>query len=436
MAHRPAPFPPSEEERALSLEHLGVLGSASEQPFDDIVLLATTLCDVPIALVSLVDRERQWFKACIGLSVRETHRDVAFCAHAILAPDQVLIVEDAALDSRFAHSPLVLGPPHIRFYAGAPIVSDAGHALGTVCVIDTRPRQLSERQALALQALARQTAALLDARLLSEQREQHMAQLQSQLDNARQAQSELEPLLQHSRRISSLGMLTASISHDFNNLLQSVSASFQMIRLRARRPSDVERFADTGLQAVDHGRQLVDHLMSSVRGDGPEVICIDVSERLHAAQTLMQSAMSGYADLSFDLAARGWGVLCVEAQLQAVVMNLLVNARDALQGPGQIHLSTRLVQVEDDLSLAQGDYLALSVRDDGPGMTAEVARRMFEPFYTTKPTGQGTGLGLAQVKQFALNAGGDVKVETAPGAGTTLHLYLRVLGRMQGRQHG
>jgi GAF domain-containing protein len=167
MAHHPAPFPFNEEERVLSLEHLDVLDSANEKAFDDIVLLATTLCDAPIALVSLVDRERQWFKACVGLGVQETHRDLAFCGHAILDPVQVLVVEDAALDPRFASSPLVLGPPYIRFYAGAPIVTDSGVALGTVCVIDTCARQLSEPQSLALQALARQAAALLEARLLS-----------------------------------------------------------------------------------------------------------------------------------------------------------------------------------------------------------------------------------------------------------------------------
>jgi signal transduction histidine kinase len=431
MPHRPAPFPPNEAERLLSLEHLDILGSTSERNFDDIVLLATTLCEVPIALVSLVDRERQWFKACIGLDVQETHRDLAFCAHAILDPAQVLVVEDAALDSRFAQSPLVLGPPYIRFYAGAPVVTEAGHALGTVCVIDTRPRSLSPSQSQALQALARQAAALLEARLLSDHRERRVVQLQQQLEGALKASGDQQLSTQHAKRISSLGMLTASIAHDFNNLLQAISASLQIVRMRSRRPMDVERFADTGLKAVDQGRQLVNHLLASVRGDGPQVICIDVSERLDAAQALMQRSMSGYIDLTFDFAARGWGVLCVEVQLHAVVMNLLANARDALNGPGQVQVATRWVQVDDDVSLAQGDYLVLSVRDNGPGMTTETAQRAFEPFYTTKPAGQGTGLGMAQVREFALNAGGDVRVETAPGAGTAVHLYLRVLGRIE-----
>lgn len=428
MAHHPAPFPFNEEERVLSLEHLDVLDSADEQAFDDIVLLATTLCDAPIALVSLVDRERQWFKACIGLGVQETHRDLAFCGHAILDPAEVLVVEDATLDPRFASSPLVLGPPFIRFYAGAPIVTDSGVALGTVCVIDTQSRQLSERHALALQALARQAAALLEARWLGTQRAKQLTQLQDQFRQAEQSQNEVTPLLDNSRGISSLGMLTASIAHDFNNLLQSVSAAFQLIRLRSRRPVDVERFTETGLQAVEQGRQLIGYLMSSVRGDGPELICIDVTARLHGAQSLMRHSMSETIDLTFDFAEWGWGVLCMEAQLHAVVMNLLANARDALNGTGQVHVSTRWVHVEDDLSLHQGDYLVVSVRDNGPGMAPEIAGRVFEPLFTTKATGQGTGLGLAQAKDFAVKSGGDARIDTAPGAGTTVSLYLRILG--------
>lgn len=430
MAHHPAPFPLGEEERVQSLEHLRVLGSVSEKVFDDIVQLATALCDVPIALVSLVDRDRQWFKSCIGLEVQETHRDLAFCGHAILQPTDVMIVEDAVLDVRFAYSPLVNGPPHIRFYAGAPIVTEAGHALGTVCVIDTQPRKLSESQVTALQALARQAAALLDARLLKIQREEDVTRLQDELGQLSHSQHEAVALLDHSKRISSLGMLTASIAHDFNNLLQGVGTALEMIRLRSRRSVDVERFAEAGLQAIGHGRELVNYLMSSVRGDGPDVICIDVSARLQAAQASMCHAIDPNILLSFDFAALGWGVMCVEVQLHAVVMNLLSNAQDAISGSGHIEVSTRCQKVDNDPILGSGDYLVLSVRDDGPGMAKETLAKAFDPFFTTKPVGKGTGLGLAHAKDFASKSGGDVRVETALGKGTTISLYLRIMGRI------
>ncbi|NVZ19655.1 GAF domain-containing protein [Pseudomonas costantinii] len=430
MPHSPPPFPPNEDERALSLEHLEVLDSAPEKEFDDIVMLASTWCEVPVALVSLVDRERQWFKACVGLDVRETHRDLAFCAHAILAPADVLIVEDAKLDSRFQNSALVLGPPHIRFYAGAPIIDDTGHALGTVCVIDTKPRTLTEQQRTALLALARQTSSLLQLRLLRHQREYRAEILEKELAQAKVLNQLTEESLHHARRISSLGMVTASIAHDFNNILQALSASLQMIRLRARRPGDVEQFSDTGLQAVDQGRQLVSHLLSSVRLDSPNLVCLDVNARLEEMRDVLLRTATESIELAFDLSAPNTVVMCEEAQLNAAVLNLLTNARDALGAAGRICISTRLVWVEGDVALAGGNYVVLSVTDTGPGIPGDLADKIFEPFFTTKERGKGTGLGLSQVREFAENAGGTVMVDTAPDKGTVVSLYLKSLGRI------
>lgn len=435
MPHLPAPLPVNEHARIRSLEHLGVLDTAPEQGFDDIVLLATSLCDVPIALVSLVDNERQWFKACIGLDVRETHRDLAFCAHAILSPAEVLVVEDATLDSRFEHSALVLGPPFIRFYAGAPIRDDQGFALGTVCVIDTRPRTLTLVQHNALLALARQTASLLQLRLLSEQRELRAQHLENELAQAQALGRQAEQFMLHAKRVSSLGMVAASIAHDFNNLLQALSASLQMVRLRARRPEAVERFSDAGLQAVDQGRLLVNHLLASVRHDSPNLMCIDVNERIEGMRDVLVRTVTDGVELSLELAAPGTGVLCEEAQLSAAVINLLANSRDALGGKGRVRISSRLVSVDQDEALAAGNYLLLSVSDNGPGMPEALASQVFEPFFTTKCAGKGTGLGLAQVLEFAQRAGGTVKVQTAPGAGTTMNLYLRALGRIDPSLH-
>ncbi|MBP5952748.1 sensor histidine kinase [Pseudomonas sp. P42] len=430
MPHIPAPFSPNEDERALSLEHLGVLDSAPEQEFDDIVLLASTLCDVPVALVSLVDRERQWFKACVGLDVRETHRDLAFCAHAILAPADVSTVEDARLDPRFEHSALVLGPPYIRFYAGAPIIDDTGHALGTVCVIDTKPRALTEQQRTALLTLARQAASLLQLRLLKNQREHRAEILEKELSQAKALNKLSEESLHHARRISSLGMVTASIAHDFNNILQALSASLQMIRLRARRPKDIEQFSDTGLQAVEQGRQLISHLLCSVRLDSPNLVCLDVNARLEEMRDVLFRTATESIELAFDLSAPKTVVMCEEAQLNAAVLNLLSNARDALGEAGRICISTRLVFVEDDVSLDGGNYLVLSVSDSGPGIPTDLATKIFEPFFTTKERGKGTGLGLSQVREFAENAGGTVRVSTAPNKGTAVSLYLKALGRI------
>lgn len=153
----------SEDERLKALRSYRILDTEPEKAFDDLTLIASQICQVPIALISLVDRDRQWFKSRVGLEVRETSRSVSFCAHAI-RQQGVFTVSDALNDPRFRDNPLVLGDPHIRFYAGAPLTVEDGHALGTLCVIDYVPRQLSDEQNNALKALQRQVQAQLELR--------------------------------------------------------------------------------------------------------------------------------------------------------------------------------------------------------------------------------------------------------------------------------
>ena len=156
--------PVTETLRLLELHGLGILDTPAEQAYDDVVSLAALICDAPIALISLVDEDRQWFKARVGLNEMETPRGAAFCAHAITDPDHVMEVPDALQDPRFVNNPLVTGDPEIRFYAGAPLVTPSGSALGTVCVIDRVPRKLTEVQSNALKALSRQVVQLLALR--------------------------------------------------------------------------------------------------------------------------------------------------------------------------------------------------------------------------------------------------------------------------------
>lgn len=150
--------------RLAALERLRILDSLPEQAYEDLVLLASTLCGTPIALVSLIDHDRQWFKAHLGLDSLELPRSVAFCDHAIRRPDEVMVVEDARLDARFVNNPLVTDAPHIRFYAGAPLVTREGVALGTICVIGDSPHRLTPQQSAALSAIARQVMNLLELR--------------------------------------------------------------------------------------------------------------------------------------------------------------------------------------------------------------------------------------------------------------------------------
>lgn len=164
---RPAK-PANEAERLQALRRYQVLDTPREADFDDLVAIATAICDVPMGSVTLIDAERQWFKAKLGMDdAPETDRDTAFCAHAILTPDQVTVVEDATLDRRFHDNPVVTAEGGIRFYAGAPLLTPEGYPLGTLCVMDSRPRTLAPPQVKALQALSRQVTALLELRRIA-----------------------------------------------------------------------------------------------------------------------------------------------------------------------------------------------------------------------------------------------------------------------------
>lgn len=182
--------PENEDARLAALHSYAILDTAPEEAFDDLVRIASAICDVPMASVSLIDQDRQWFKARLGIGDSETSRDSAFCAHAILSPDDVMVVPDTHDDVRFHDNPLVQGNPNIRFYAGAPLIDAQGQALGTLCVLDRQPRELNPHQLEALNALSRQAAKLLELRRVSRT-------LSLQLDDRRWYETQLHAYQEH-----------------------------------------------------------------------------------------------------------------------------------------------------------------------------------------------------------------------------------------------
>jgi len=168
--------PASEDQRQALLDSYRILDSEDEQAYDDLVTIAASICDAPIAAISLLDKERQWFKARTGLAVQQTSRDISFCGHVILDPTETMVVNDARVDQRFHDNPLVTGDLGVRFYAGAPLVTPDGQALGALCVIDDKPRELSTKQKDALRALSRQVMYLMELRRISASLTEQMAE--------------------------------------------------------------------------------------------------------------------------------------------------------------------------------------------------------------------------------------------------------------------
>jgi diguanylate cyclase (GGDEF)-like protein len=211
----PAAHPRNEAQRLAALKQYDLLDTAPEQSFDDLTALAAMACDTPIALISLIDADRQWFKGRIGFAEEQTARDLAFCAHTILRPDSVMEIGDASQDPRFASNPLVTGPNPMRFYAGAPLVTSDGLAIGTVCVMDQHVRHLSDRQRHALQALSRQVMAQMELR-----RTVARLELQSATDGLTGIWNRFvfdrrlrEEWARHTRSKTSMGLLMLDVDH-------------------------------------------------------------------------------------------------------------------------------------------------------------------------------------------------------------------------------
>ena len=447
----PAPLPVNEVARLRALLEYDILDSPAEESFDRITRMVGEMLDLPIVLVSLVDKDRQWFKSRYGFEGRESSRDSAFCAHTILG-DEPLIVKDARSDPRFSDSPLVVGSPYIRFYAGVPLKSASGYNLGTLCAISLKPRELAAREVELMLRFADVLGDDLALRLaLKHLRENH------------------ERLL-HSEKMAGLGRFAARLAHEINTPVHFLSGTMDFFResfaslttllkayeglrsaARSLSPETVSAVNEHELDslieqhemgylleevpmALDHasdGIARITDLVSSMKMLAHPASCphlpADLNEAIRTTAVISGAAWRHLCTLDLRLDADLPALSCNIAEINQVLMNMIVNSAHAIEErtqsgspePGRIVIETSVSE----------NVVCIAIRDNGAGIPAEMETQIYDPEFTTKPPGKGTGLGLAIVKDIIENKHhGSVEFQSEVGIGTTFRIKLPIEG--------
>jgi len=392
-----APLHPAERERIVALRSYGILDTPREEEFDDIVRVVSAICETPITVINLIDQGRQWFKAEVGLGVRETPLPASICAHAILQPG-LLIVPDTLDDPRFSDNPLVVGDPHLRFYAGALLETDEGLPLGTLCVLDYKPRQLNDSQKDLLQLMANQIMKLFELRRKNaEERTARQTDRRRAEEAARDSEQRYRLVrteLAHANRLAAMGQLTASIAHEINQPIGAAIAyaNAALSWLQAQPPNweEVRQALGFIVESGVRAGEVIDRIRTLVKKAPPQKDRVDINEAILEVLALIRTeitknVVSAKTQLAEDLPPV-WGD---RVQLQQVILNLFINAIEAMSGmdDGSREL---LISTEK----AHSDAVLVMVRDSGPGFSPESAERLFESFYTTKSGGLGIGLSI------------------------------------------
>ena len=515
-----------------AVRRYAILDTAPERPFDDITAWAARLCQAPMAILSLVDRDRHWFKSRFGLAAPdEAGRADAFCEH--VTARGIMVVPDARVDARFAANPFVVGEPHVRFYAGCPLLTGDDQVIGTLSVLDRAARTLAPDQGEALAMLARVAMTQLElrrhvmeledaeartrlvvestldavvttdafgrvtgwnphaeqifgwrrdeilGRLLSDTviperyragHEEGLARFRAtgegrlfnqciEIEALHRAGHEfpvelaiaplrlggtlafsafvrditervrLEEQLRQAQKMDAVGRLAGGVAHDFNNLLTVILGRSDLLAELVPEGTPARRAADLIQATARKASSLTQQLLALSRKQVLQRRVLDLGAVVAGIEPVLRRLIGEDIEVSV---ARDPGPAWVagdSSQLEQVVLNLAVNARDAMPHGGRLALATRSLELDEAFvrrhpAARPGPHVMVSATDTGHGMDAETRARIFEPFFTTKSTGKGTGLGLATVYGIVKQHDGYIAVDSAPGAGTTFVVYL------------
>ncbi len=389
-----ASIPENETERLAKLAEYNILDSADEQDYDDIARLVTEICGTSLSTISFVDKDRQWFKAGVGMPSKETNRDVAFCAHTILG-DDLFLVEDAADDPRFDDNPLVTIDPRLRFYAGMPLITPDGYRLGALCALDRVPRTLTAQQKAALAVLARHVVHLLELR-----KSNRLLEAQNRT-------------LAESSELKS--RLLSIVSHDLRSPLASIASTVTLLTEHDLNSDERDEILADLSKLFRSTEYLIDNV-------------IDWASRQlnNAAFELREIALAPFflelqESLSLDFARKKnqFSILCPEDAtavtdrnvIAFVLRNLLVNANKFTK-TGSITLECTVDE----------EWVRFVVSDTGTGMSPERQAALFEWTRRTRTNGtdgeRGAGLALLFCADFLSKLGGKIDVQSAEGTGS------------------
>ena len=390
-----------EKERLAALDSYSILDTLPEEDYDNITAIAAEICGTPISAVSLLDKERQWFKSHHGLDATETPKEFAFCAHAINEDEDIFIVQDARTDERFHDNPLVVGGPKVIFYAGVPIETEEGLPLGTLCVIDHKPKLLSQGQMNSLKALSVQVMNLL-----------HLRKSNMMLEKS------VEDLKEKNEELERFAYIAA---HDLKSPLNTINTTAELFT-----ECYASKFDEEGKKMLEFIQKasikltgLIDGLLSYSKSDS--VLKEGGSNiDLRILRNDISGLFSYDNSLVLEVSSKLKSIDSNKAAIHQILINLVSNA---------IKYNDK-DQVEIQIEICENDdFYEFSVQDNGPGIAMEEQGKVFQIFKVLTPKdrfGQpGNGIGLATVKKIIEKMGGTIKLESAKGKGCQFNFSLK-----------